>query len=76
MPTTDELNAGFDVAQTKINQLIQTMLPERIAWFDVRQMAADKFNSPEGRAALLDEVRGVLVAAEVARATAKKTAVP
>jgi hypothetical protein len=68
MPSTDELNAGFDVAHTKINQMIQTMLPEHIAFFNVRQMATDKFNSPEGRAALLDEVRSVLTAAEGVRA--------
>lgn len=72
MPSADELNAGFDVARTKISAMIQTMLPEYVFGFHVRQMATDKLASPEGRAALLDEVRSVLTAAEAVRAKAAK----
>jgi len=69
MPTVDELNAGFNVANTKINTWIQTLLPDHTIPFvgNLRQIAADKLNSAQGRQFLLDEVRGVLVAAEDVR---------
>lgn len=70
MPTIKELNAGFDVANKKINGWIDTLLPDHTIPFvgNIHSIAHEKLASQQGRNFLLDEVRGILEAAEAERA--------
>lgn len=70
MATIAEQNAGFDVAHEKITNWVNTLIPDHHIPFvgNMRQIAHEKLNSPEGRKFLLDEVRSVLEAAEAVRA--------
>lgn len=69
MPSTDELNAGFDAAHAGLLRIVQTMVPNADYPFigNVRTLALAKLQSPEMRPVILDEVKQVLVAAEKVR---------
>ena len=69
MPTKDEINAGFDVADAKIHNWISQLIPDHTIPFvgNLRSIALDKINSQQGRQFLLEEVRGILQAAEAQR---------
>lgn len=68
-PSVDELNAGFDAASKTLRTLIQTVVPDHDIPFvgNLRQIALEKFQSPEGRKMILEEVRQVLTAAQAVR---------
>ena len=72
MPTTDELNAAFVVANRKVNGWVTTLLPNQTIPFvgNIQAIASEKLNSQQGRNFLLDEVRAILEAAEAVRAKA------
>lgn len=70
MPSVDELNAGFDVANDKVHGYIAKLLPDQTIPFvgNLRQIASQKLESPEGRQFLLDEVKAIALAMEAVRA--------
>lgn len=72
MATVDEINAGFDAAYKSLNKLIATVVPDQNIPFvgNLRSIAANKMDSPDGKKMLLDEVQQVLAAAEAVRAKA------
>jgi hypothetical protein len=65
MPTINEINAGFDVIDIDLQQLVQ-----HVPWPFTDQVLA-KLNSSEGREFVLAGVEKILAAAEEVRATAK-----
>lgn len=66
MASTAEINAGFDIMKAQIQHLIGTM--PSIPFVDLRRMATDKLNSPEGTKGLVKGVTDILEAAEKVRA--------
>lgn len=68
--TTDEINAGFDAASISLLKLIQSLVPDHNIPFvgNLRNIALEKLQSPDGRRLLVDEVKQVLAAAEAVRA--------
>lgn len=74
-PSVDEVNAGFDAASTSLLTLIKTVIPDHNIPFvgNLREIALEKFQSPDGRKMILDEVRQILAAAQTVR---EKAAVP
>ncbi len=68
-PSTDELNAGFDALQGVARNVVAQLIPHIPFMFrDTAQTKADEYlRSPEGRAAVLDGTKKILVAAEKAR---------
>lgn len=73
MPSTDELNAGFDVAKKSLVRLVLTMVPDHNIPFvgNLREIALTKLQSDEARPVILDEVRQILGAAEAVRNASK-----
>lgn len=72
MASVDEINAGFDAGYKSLNKLISTVVPDREIPFvgNLRAIAANKMDSPEGKQMLLAEVREILEAAEAVRTKA------
>lgn len=68
MASVAELNAGFDAAISSLNRLV-SIIPDKHVPFvgNLREVALEKLQSPEGRAVILDEVKQILAAAEKAR---------
>lgn len=66
MASIAEINAGFDIMKAQIQHLIG-VLPS-IPFVDLRSMANQKLESPEGTHGLIKGVTDILEAAEKVRA--------
>ncbi len=70
MATVDELNAGVDSAKKTLLKVVNALAPNRDYPFfgNPHVKALEWLESQEGRNAILEEVKGILTAAEKVRA--------
>lgn len=71
MATPQELLAGVNVANAKLHKWFETLLPDHYIPFvgNIREIAKEKLDSPEGKQLLHEEVSDILLAAEHVRSS-------